>query len=314
MAKPSGRRECLGAFRDLASTVSTHLFCVSPSHAGSNFLKGVMAISKATWISKARRNESHAAPGFVGPELPFPTSFIAVNPQKIALVANPEGYDWPRNRRAWYFLAQAKDPAATVFFARSTRFLFQTHMLAQHFRNPRFLFMVRNPYALCEGLCRQYRANFGENAERFRQLSMGDKSLEEYAATHYVRCLAQQRENLEKHGGRGAFFSYEEMCAVPERVARKIQALAPALDDLNLRQRIPVKNLYDEMLTDMNVRQIARLSGAQLRAINRVFRPHRQLLHHYGYELIEDASAFAEYPRPSRTAPLGAQGVQLQGR
>ena len=68
--------------------------------------------------------------------------------------------------------------------------------------------------------------------------------------------------------------------------ARRIAALVPELDDLNLRQRVPVKGDYDEMLTDMNACQISRLDHRRVAAFNRVFRPHRDLLGYFGYELL----------------------------
>ena len=134
--------------------------------------------------------------------------------------------------------------------------------------------MVRNPYAVCEGIFRQY----GFLSHKFEALAefMGTgRSLPEAAATHAVNCLARQRRNLERRlrpeagearrgapivrPGRGVFFSYETMCARPQRTARAIEAAAPALNDLELRLRLPVKGRYREMLTDMNARQIERL-------------------------------------------------------
>ena len=91
------------------------------------------------------------------------------------------------------------------------------------------------------------------------------------------------------HGDRGVFFTYETMCAEPERVAQDVHALAPAIGDLNLRQRLPVKRGYCEMLTDMNARQIARLDAEQISAFNRVFRAHRDTLDAFGYDLVEAA-------------------------
>ena len=76
------------------------------------------------------------------------------------------------------------------------------------------------------------------------------------------------------------------MCAEPERVASEIRALVPELDDLNLLQRLRVQR-YNEMLTDMNPRQLARLEAGQIAAFNRVFRPQRNLLPHFGYEIRE---------------------------
>ena len=69
-------------------------------------------------------------------------------------------------------------------------------------------------------------------------------------------------------------------------MAHAIRALVPALDDLNLRRRLAVKR-YDEMLTDMNARHIARLDAEQFAAFNRVFRRHRDVLDYFGYDIVD---------------------------
>ena len=164
-----------------------------------------------------------------------------------------------------------------MFVTKSPPFLLLVDQLLHHFRNARFLFMVRNPYAVCEGICRNYRSQFVPEA----------RSLEEEAALHVVRCLDWQQRNVQAYRDRSAFFTYEAMCAEPERTAQQIRALVPELDDLDIRRRLPVKeNTYDEMLTDMNARQIARLDPAQIAVFNRVFREHRDVLDFFGYELL----------------------------
>ena len=137
--------------------------------------------------------------------------------------------------------------------------------------------MVRNPYAVCEGICRSLRRS---------SLARG-RDLPDAAARHVVNCLNFQRRNIETHAGRGAFFTYEAMCENPEAVEDNIRELVPELDDLRLRQRLPVKGNYDEMLTNMNDRQIARLDAAQIATFNRVFGKHRNLFEHFGYEIME---------------------------
>ena len=79
------------------------------------------------------------------------------------------------------------------------------------------------------------------------------------------------------------------MCAQPERVAHEIRALVPELDDLELRRRLAVKG-YDEMLTDMNARHLARLDAERFAAFNRVFRRHRDVLDYFGYDLVDGGS------------------------
>ena len=126
-------------------------------------------------------------------------------------------------------------------------------------------------------------------------------------AEHVVNCLALQRDSLEKHGSRGVFFTYEAMCDAPAQVERQIRSLVPALDDLKLKQRLAVKGLYDEMLTNMNARQIARLTPEQIATVSRVFRPRRDVLDFFGYEILESAEGSVRGPggegAPAATAP-----------
>ena len=143
--------------------------------------------------------------------------------------------------------------------------------------------MVRNPYAVCEGICRTLRNRSALGLSTARK----GVRLEILAARHAATCLEYQRRNVEAFGERGRFFTYEAMCAEPERTIREIRELVPALDDLNLRGTLKVHWNYHEMLTDMNPRQIARLTPGQIAAINRVFRRHRAVLDHFGYELMD---------------------------
>ena len=293
-ARPARRRSdgmVYGAGRDLDRTILTHLFVICPGHMGSTFLLKALATSQAVWSLPGEADLMPAstwpAP-LKSPGMPRPSKFWAASQARIDRLTDPSGYDWPRNRKVWYFMARAATPKAPVFVAQAARMLLQVEMLMRFFRNARFLFMVRNPYAAGEGICRTYREKYG--GDPARTSCWQGRSLEEWTAMHLVNCLTRQRRNVEAHGDRGVFFPYEAMYAEPERVAHEIRTLVPELGDLTLRQRLPVKG-YDEMLTDMNARQIARLTAGQVAAFNRVFHAHRDLFDHFGYEML-DAGAF----------------------
>ena len=262
----------LGSRHDVEKRVDTHLFSIAPNNSGSTFLLRSLAVCRFTWNLPA---EGHAMPGYIGPI--HPALLWASEQRWVDLLTNPRNYNWPRTRKAWYSLVIARSPEASVFYTKSPPHLLLVNELARHFRNAKFLFMVRNPYAVCEGICRRYR----EDESLPRVLN-----LREAAARHVVTCLAWQRRNLQAHGDRGVFFTYEAICAEPERTAQAIRALVPELDDLNLRQRRPVKNRYHEMLTDMNARQIARLAAEDFAAFNRVFREHEDVLAWFGYRVM----------------------------
>ena len=285
------KADFLGAFHDLERVVDTHLFVICANNSGSTFLRKALATSRRTWSLPW---EGRWAGGYVGP-LPANDPGLAVSGGRIwaarkrwlDVLEDPAKYDWPRTRKAWYFQAQARDPAASVFVQKTTEHLPVVDALARHFRNARFLFMVRNPYAVCEGICRRLRFRHLRGRRAPREAASEGVRLEILAARHVATCLEYQRRNVEAFGERGRLITYEAMCAEPERTARTIRELAPAIDDLNLRQRLPVSWRYHEMLTDMNARQIARLAPGRIAAINRVFRRHRAALDYFGYEFTD---------------------------
>ena len=266
-----------GTRHDVEGAVRTHLFGLAPNNSGSTFLKEALATCRATW--NLLREGQHML-GFAGPVGSQKAPLIwSAEPDWLAPLTDPGAFDWRRTRRAWYFQAFARTPEASVFYTKAPPFLAYAGELARHFPNPKFLFMVRNPYAVCEGICRNLR----------RSSRARGRNLPADAARHVVNCLDYQRRNIETHGERGVFFTYEAMCDEPEAVEAKIRALVPELDDLRLRQRLPVKGNYHEPLTNMNERQIARLDAARIETFNRVFEKRRDLLEHFGYELMEPA-------------------------
>ena len=289
--KPAAEtRRIPGANRNLSRLVRTHLFVICPNNSGSSFLAGALERCRAVWRLP---QEGMQIRGFAGP-VPgrdrggVPSLLWASAQHWIDLFADPGNHDWPRTRKAWHFHCFAHDPNASVFVTKSPPHLLCVEQLAEHFRGAKFLFMVRNPYAVCEGVCRRHRTRLP--ARHLNALAGLGMTLPEAAAAHVVNCLAWQRRNIKAHRRRGVFLTYEEMCGRPEAVTRRIQALAPELGDLDLRRRIAAKD-YDEPLTNMNPRQLARLDGGRIAAFNKVLRRHRDLLAWFGYDLMDPQAA-----------------------
>ena len=280
-----------GANLELARLIATHLFVVCANNSGSTFLAAALGTSASAWRLPL---EGHRVPGYVGPvprrmrrpDAPPPDLLWAARPAWIERLADPARHDWPRTRKAWYFHATASNAQASVFVAKSQLHVVQVGQLAATFPNARFLFMVRNPYAVCEGICRRYRTRLKDLYEQ--GFVRAGRSLERMAADHVVTCMAWQQRNIEAAGRHGAFFTYETMCTSPQQVARRITRLVPELADVELRQRLLVKD-YHEWLTDMNPRQLANLTSEQIAMFNQVFRPRRELLRSLGYQLMEPA-------------------------
>ena len=277
------------ANRDLARLLDAHLFVICPNDSGSSFLLRALEACRLVWRLPREGIQMHGYAGPLptrpqGPDGFRPGLLWAAEPRWIDLFSDPRHYDWPRTRKAWHFHAFAADERASVFVTKSPPHVLCVEQLARHFDHARFLFMVRNPYAVAEGICRYYRHSFPPPYRR--QFEACGTSLPTAAATHAATCLAWQRRNVEAWRAHSVFFTYERMCAAPAAVAEEIRTLVPQLADLNLRRRIKVKG-YDEPLTDMNARHFARIQADDLAAFNRVFRDHEDALAYFGYALME---------------------------
>lgn len=261
-----------GAQHDLEGLIETHLFVISPNNSGSTFLKNVLAKSRYTWNLK---REGQYTFGFSGPTpvgLGKPLLW-ASDDEVLAKLQGEHAYNWENNRRAWYFQSFGRSGEGTVFVEKSPQFLLHVGDLAKAFGNAKFVFLVRDPYAVAEGILRRHARRFPSRIEAIR-----------CASRHILTCLRWQKKNIELWANVGILVTYEEMCRSPFEVADRIKGLVPALKDINLDQQVEVKGMYNEPLRDMNRDQIARLSASDIEYLGQEFEAEQELLRFFGYD------------------------------
>lgn len=256
------------------AAIRTHLFLLCPNNSGSTFLGNAIKRSQHVW---GFAPEGQHVFGFAGPHTQG-SRWALIWGSTPEARAHFEGghYDWQRIEKAWYHHASAARDDAPVFFTKSPPFLLIAEQLRAHFKGTRFIFMVRNPFAMMEGVVRRY-------AKQDRFATRTD--LVEAVARHIVTCFEVQAANRKRYADISCAFTYEELCADPQGIARKIHTLVPELDDLDLAQRLSVKGQYDEPLRNMNADQIARLSDQDIATAARIFAPRRDLFEPFGYAI-----------------------------
>lgn len=201
----------------------------------------------------------------------------ASSPASVDFMRKSVHYDWKKTRKAWYFQARSARPNASIFVTKSPPFLLITDQLSEHFKQARFLFLVRNPYAVVEGICRRTVKLESDRNEALKA-----------AARHIMTCFEYQKQNIEAYPLNGLFLSYEAICREPQEARDKVQTLVPGLTELDFDQRIAVKGMYDELLRDMNDDHIARLGPKDIQTINQVFVSKLDLMRYFGYELLDN--------------------------
>ncbi|CAN0414285.1 unnamed protein product, partial [Hapterophycus canaliculatus] len=195
-------------------------------------------------------------------------------PDMRAQFADPANYDWPANRRTWYFQTSSADPAASVFVEKTPFHLLVADQLAQAFSDAFFVIMVRNPYATIEGIVRRGHLRGASRSEVLIA-----------AACHVGACFETQMYNAQAHANRSLTFTYEDLCANPAAANARLRAALPELSDIEFNRRRPIKGLYDAALTDMNTAQIARLSQDDIDQITCALLPFETALKIFGYRL-----------------------------
>ena len=255
--------------------IDTNLFVIAPNNSGSTLLRNLIAANGCLSLPM----EGQHAPGFAGPSSRGTRTRLiwASREEWIETFSDPAKYDWGRSQAAWYAQATRPDEGRqrtkAVFVTSSPPFLLAVDQIRKHFRNPRFVFLVRNPYAAIEGIIR-----------RADQQPLGpDDDIVEVAARHMLRCLREQAGNIDAHRDVSVSLTYEQLCASPAAAARCIDGLVPEIGGLDFNRSVPVKGMPASPIIDRNAEQIARLTRAQIAQAASVLEADRDLLTRFDY-------------------------------
>jgi hypothetical protein len=177
----------------------------------------------------------------------------------------------PRLRYDWAYFS---DPRPGIRLEKSPPNTLRSRWLQRFFSPARFIVLVRNPYAVCEGIARRR-----------------GHSIEE-AATHWRLVHEVLSEDL-PHLARYHVVRYEDFCAAPLKVLNEMQSflgLDQPFDAAVATREFNAHNMsgQPQQLQDFNARSLARLSDQDKATITRIVGD--QMLR-WGYQPIGSAPA-----------------------
>lgn len=177
---------------------------------------------------------------------------------------------WDQVKRKWQ---AAWDVSKPILLEKSPPHLVRARQIEEHFPDSRFIVMVRNPYAFCEGLRRRW----------LKKTDLGE------LARNWVRWAGHQSVNRRTLAC-SVFFTYEDLCDRPRETCVRLIRFLPELEALSFENEFKIFE-RSQPVENLNERQIARLSAADLREINAVLAEHRPLLAEFGYGLLGEGHA-----------------------
>jgi hypothetical protein len=240
-----------------------HLFLLVPNNSGSTLLHDLIATSSSVATLPTEGQFHH---NFVGPD-PIKLNVKHFFTIKEETFKNKKNYEWSIIKNSWNGSWKKNNNNASIFLQKSPTDIVRAEMLLEQFSDARFIMMIRNPYAVVEGILRG-----------------NPDALIEDAAQHALRCLEIQLENSEKYQN-DLVLRYEDLTEDTENVVNNIMNYLQ-INDISYQQEFSIKG-YCSRIKNMNIEQIKRLTDTQIKSINKIFSLKLDVLQECGYDLID---------------------------
>lgn len=231
-----------------------HLFLLSPPLSGSTVIKQLISTSPCVTNFKTE-----------GQWLPEAKNILGVPNRWDSNLQ----IDWEKVKGIFY---SYWSPLKPIRFEKSPPHLIGASQIQDAFHNCYFIISIRNPYAQIEGLLRREWASSPYSAAKF-----------------WIRTAEAQIYNL-KNLKNTLFFTYEQLTENTELVTQKLLDFLPELRVIYPMSMFSAHNVTGkpiEGLLNLNKIKIQNLNRQTIVEINEVLVPNKDILSHFGYDILE---------------------------
>ena len=237
------------------------LFVITPSHSGSTALAQILnSCPKATFLW--RKGEGQwLVPGMCSSD--------RWNPHKQIR--------WESVRATWlkqvdYIQALVQD--ADLIIEKSPPNLVRMDQLIKTFPNCSLMAFNRDPYANISS--RMHRRRDRPDKSKSIRLQQADQFAREWLTrSSWIRKWIEELDVL--------YLSYESFCADPAGCLQPLIDAVPTLETMDANKPIKVKSYAPQPVTNMNERQIKKLSAEEIAVISSILASDPELLDYFGY-------------------------------
>ena len=231
------------------------LFILSPPYCGSTLLTQIISTSKKISCN----NYIATMEGQLLPELR--NHMFNKNRWDKSNV-----YDWSKIKNVWM---KYWDQSKPVLMDKTTTNIMRFDEIKKQFDNTYAICLVRNPYAVIEGIMRR-----------------NSKSIE-FAVEFCIKTLQYQKYNIENNKNL-AWISYSELCDNQNLVKKKIKSILPEIDDLDFNKFFKAHNFKNKSMriTNLNDEKISKLKKEDILKINKYFSKEKELLSFFEFQMI----------------------------
>mgnify|MGYP001157366137 FL=1 len=239
----------------LAKKNHKFLFILSPPYCGSTLLTQIISTSKKISCN----NYIATMEGQLLPELR--NHMFNKNRWDKSNV-----YDWSKIKNVWM---KYWDQSKPVLMDKTTTNIMRFDEIKKEFDNTYAICLIRNPYAVIEGIMRR-----------------NSKSIE-FAIEFCIKTLQYQMYNIENNKNL-TWITYSELCENQDLVENKVKSILPEIDDLNFNKFFSAHNFKNKSLkiTNLNDEKISKLKKKDILKINKYFTKQKELLNFFEFQII----------------------------
>lgn len=188
-------------------------------------------------------------------------------------------FNWPEIKKAWDE-AWRKNPKwhktkKKVLLEKTPSSLFSLLQYVKQFPNALFIILIRDPYAVCEGIKRTTdKKKKGYSIER--------------CAKHWVKCSKQQKENIAILDDKCILIKYEDLVTNTNEVQQRIRQFIPLLEDIDFFKKARahcIDGSRKQPVKDFNKKQLQNLNKKQFYAISDVLLENMDIMSYFGYKI-----------------------------
>ncbi len=238
-------------------TDNKFLFILSPPYCGSTLLNEIISTSNNVSVNN---NEGTRE----GQGLPLVRDIMFNHDRRWDESLD---FDWKFIKNEWM---KYWDLTAPILLEKSPPNLIRARSINKYFNPSYFIILCRNPYAHVESLMRR------------------EKWTAERAAEFVIRCLKNQRRNLESFQY-AILLSYEELTDNPVQTLELLRNFLPELSDINIEREFNAHNFKNKRMkiANLNSEKISHFSPTELERIYSVFKLNDDIISFFNYEILE---------------------------
>jgi hypothetical protein len=257
--------------------MSKNLFIVCMNNSGSTLLHHYLSeCEKVVQLPRLKPSRATSSEGhnYAGASMPHPRDFGVAGlwTEKPVFFGKDENYEWDKIKKSWMEGWQKECGAplgGKILLEKSPPNVIRANLLQDNFPNSYFIVMVRDPYAVSEGMRRRH----GHNIQR--------------AAEHCGSVLRFQSRNLSVLKN-VVWFTYSDLCDRREYVKKRIIEMLPELEDLSFDSHLDghhsLMGRKPMPMVNLNKKQISNLGKRDLYIIKNVLLKYKKEMSFFGFK------------------------------